>query len=222
MSSKPTPLPQFLPLALSFMRLPSSSSLILASLAVSSSSSSLSALAVPVGDGAGADAPSSPAPAPPHAPVAPPAPIPPHAPIPHGSDDTATDHLQTRNIVDGLVTPISPELAKLLHGILGPILGNDAPKAREEPLDLVKHLAPTGKTSRAEKGDESGVDDGSTDEDSSSQPSASQAEVSAPPMAGHQDPPVAPLNPPADFPSPSLPSPFSPPPIPPPNTPMPP
>ncbi len=133
MSSKPTPLPQFLPLALSFMRLPSSSSLILASLAVTLSSS-LSALAAPVGDGS--DSPSSPAPAPPHAPVLW------HVSIRHGSDDRAqvisaptsyiitfisdiaTDNLLTSSLVDEVTAPFPPALANLIHSILDPAFGN--------------------------------------------------------------------------------------------------
>ncbi len=135
MSSKPTSPPRFLPLEF-FMRLPSSSSLILASLAVSSSSSSssLSALAAPVGDGP--DSPSSPAPAPPHAPVLL------HASVRHGSDDRAqvisaptsyiitlvsdiaTDHLLTSSLVDEVTAPFPPALANLIHSILDPVFGN--------------------------------------------------------------------------------------------------
>ena len=132
MSSKPTSPPRFLPLEF-FMRLPSSSSLILASLAVSSSSS-LSALAAPVGDGS--DSPSSPAPAPPHAPVLL------RVPIRHGSDDRAqvisaptsyiitlvsdiaTDHLLTSSLVDEVTAPFPPALANLIHSILDPVFGN--------------------------------------------------------------------------------------------------
>jgi hypothetical protein len=148
MSSKPTPLPQLLPFESFFMRLPSSSSLLLASLAVSSSSSSLSALAAPVGD--------DPAPGPPL----------PSVP-PQGSDDamaqpngtpasctitflsnTATGYLQASGLVDKLIVtlPLPPDLVNaipgLIHGILDPLIGKDAPKARETP-----------QTTRAEEAD---------------------------------------------------------------------
>jgi len=160
------------------MRLPTSSSLLLASLAVSSSSSSsLSALAAPAGDGS--EGLLSPVPVPPAPPVSP---LPPHAPIPHGSDDTMAlaqpnNHLQ----------------------ILDPLIGKDAPKARQEPLDTVKHLVPAGKTLRAEGTDEAGVDNAS--EDSSLQPSASQPVASTPSAAGRQDAPVIAPSSAADCPS---------------------
>src|SRR6267154_1344216 len=153
MRSKPTPLPRFLPLESFFMRLPSSSSLLLASLAVSSSSSSsLSALAAPAGDGPVAESLSS------------------LAPVPQGSDDTvaqpnsaptsctitflsntATGYPQARNVVDKVTAPlpVPPELVKpipdLIQAIVGPLIGKNAPKAREEPLDVVKRLVPAGK-----------------------------------------------------------------------------
>ncbi|KAF8499232.1 hypothetical protein F5888DRAFT_1688719 [Russula emetica] len=189
------------------MRLPSSSSLLLATLAVSSSSSSsLSALAAPAGDGP--EGLLSPVPVPPAPPVSP---LPPHAPIPHGSDDTMAqlnNHLQSRNLVDQVTgsLPLPPDIAKAIkdtvHAVLGPVIGNDnAPKAREGPLDVVKHFVPAGKTSRAEGTDEAGVDNAS--EDSSLQPSASESQpaVSTPSAAGRQDAPVVAPSPAADCPS---------------------
>ncbi|KAN0121628.1 hypothetical protein V8E52_003524 [Russula decolorans] len=199
MGSKPTPLLRFLPLELFFMRLPSSSSLLLASLAVSSSSSSsLSALAAPAGDGQ--ESLSSSAPVPPSVP--PPTPVPPHAPIPHGSDDKMAqpnNYLQARNLVDKVTAPlpVPPELVKaipdLVHVILDPLIGKDAPKAREEPLGVVKQLVP-GKTLRAEDADETGVDDASED-------SSSQTETSTTTAAGPQDTSVVAPNRPAGCPS---------------------
>jgi hypothetical protein len=122
-------------LELFFMRLPSSSSLILASLVVSSSS--LSALAAPVGDGP-EDSLS----------YAPTAVLlaQQHAPIPPISDDTiiqlnsepsrcthhhlplsntATDHLQTSSLVDKATAPLLPVLPDILHAISDPLVGND-------------------------------------------------------------------------------------------------
>ncbi|KAI0286858.1 hypothetical protein BGY98DRAFT_942342 [Russula aff. rugulosa BPL654] len=147
MTSKPTPLPRLLPFESFFMRLPSSSSLLLASLAVSSSSSSLSALAAPVGDG--------PAPGPP----------PPSVP-PQGSDDAMAQpngYLQASD----------------------PLIGQDAPKAREAP-----------QTTRAEEADH-GRGEHAASEGSSMQPFTSQPEASTPPVAGRQDAPVIAPNPPA-------------------------
>ncbi|KAH9056950.1 hypothetical protein EDB87DRAFT_1686665 [Lactarius vividus] len=83
------------------MRLPSSSSLLLASLAVSaSSSSSLSALAAPAGDSS--DDP----------------PLP--APVAHCDNGVATrshDHLQSRGVVGNTVNPI----LKQIEGIIAPL-----------------------------------------------------------------------------------------------------
>lgn len=171
------------------MRLPSSSSLLLASLAVSSSSSSssLSALAAPTGDGTESLSSSAPVPQPPAPPV------PPHFPIPHGSDETMVrpdGYLQARSLVDKVTAPlpVPPEVLKaipdLVHAIIDPIIGPSAPKARAEPLDVVKQLVP-GKTLRAEGADEAGVNDASED-------SASIA-----PAAESQDVPVVAANPPA-------------------------
>ncbi len=197
------------PLKIFFMRLPSSSSLILASLAVSSSSSSLSALAAPTGDGSEVSSPAT---------------------VPHGSDDTtaqphgaptsrtitflsntntATDHLQSRNLVDQITGPLLPpdfgKATDILHKVLDPLIGNGAPKAREEPLEVVKHFVPAGKTTRAEETDESRVDGGS--KGPSLQPSASQLKAPAlAPAARRQDAAVAAANPPAGCPSPPSPS----------------
>ena len=208
------------------MRLPSSSSFLLASLAVSSSS--LSALAAPAGDGSE----SLPAPAPvPPTPVPPPSPFPPNAPIVHGGGDmiaqpngeptsctiaflsnTATGYdLQARDLglvnQVGAILPLPPQINKpimdLLHAL--PLIGKDAPaKAREVPLDVVKQV-PGGKTTRAEEADGRGGHAAS--EDSPMQPFASQPGASTPPTAGRQDGPVVPLDPPAG--SPSQPSPKS-------------
>ncbi|KAH9176874.1 hypothetical protein EDB89DRAFT_1595796 [Lactarius sanguifluus] len=83
------------------MRLPSSSSLLLASLAVSaSSSSSLSALAAPAGD----SSEDSPLP----------------APVAHCDNGVAArshDHLQSRGAVEGIVGPI----LKKIEDIIGPL-----------------------------------------------------------------------------------------------------
>ena len=180
------------------MRLPSSSSLLLASLAVSSSSSSLSALAAPVGDG--------PVPGPP----------PPSVP-PQGSDDamaqpngtpasctitflsdTATAYLpvQASGLVDKLIVtlPLPPDLVNaipgLIHGILDPLVGKDAPTAREAP-----------QTTRAEEADhgrgEHAASEGSSMQPSSMRPFTSQPEASTPPAARRQDAPVIAPNPPA-------------------------
>ena len=199
------------------MRLPSSSSLLLASLAVSSSSSSsssLSALAAPVGDGT--ESLSSPAPVPPPT-------VPPHASISHGSDDTivqpngaptscaitflsntATDYLQATNLLDTVVDLLPPPIPGLIHSIVDPLIGGKGtPKAREVPLYVVDHLAPAGKTLRGEEA--GGRGEHVVSEDSSMQPFASQPEASAPPAAGGEDAPVAPPHPPA----PSLPTPRS-------------
>jgi len=51
-----------------------------------------------------------------------------------------------------LSLPVPPEPVKaipdLIQAIVGPLIGKDAPKAREEPLDVVRHLVPAGKTVR--------------------------------------------------------------------------
>ena len=199
------------------MRLPSSSSLLLASLAVSSSS--LSALAAPAGDGSE----SLPAPAPvPLTPVPPPSPFPPNAPIAHGGSDTiaqpngeptnctiaflsntATGHdLQARDsdLVHKVVALLPPNLSNPILGLLDalPLIGKEAPKAREVPFDVVKQV-PGGKTTRAEEA--GGRGEHAASEDSPMQPFASQPGASTPPTAGRQDAPVAPLNPPAGCPS---------------------
>jgi hypothetical protein len=113
--------------------------------------------------------------------------------------NTTAGYLQARNLVDKVTAPlpVPPELVKtipdLIHAIIDPLIGKDAPKAREGPLDAVKPLVPVGKTLRAEATDEAGVDDAS--EDSSSQ---AEARASTSPAAGSQDAPVAAPNPPAD------------------------
>jgi hypothetical protein len=108
--------------------------------------------------------------------------------------NTATDHLQTRNLMDKVTVPLAvpPELGKaipdILHAILDPLVGKDTPKARGEMLDLVKIVAPAVKITWAEEVDEGGDD--ATSEDSSMRPS---------PAAGHQGAPVIGPNPPAGF-----------------------
>jgi len=200
------------------MRLPSSSSLLLASLAVSSSSSSLSALAAPAGDGSE----SLPAPAPvPPTPIPPPSPFRPNAPIAHGGSDTiaqpngeptsctiaflsntATGHdLQARDVVDqvGALLSLPSDLSKPILDLLRALIGKGAPaKAREVPLDVVKQV-PGGKTTRAEEAD--GRGEHAASEDSPMRPFASQPGASTPPTAGRQDAPVVPLNPPAGCPN---------------------
>ena len=92
--------------------------------------------------------------------------------------------------------PVPPEIVKaipdLLHAILDPVIGKDAPKAREEPLDVVKHLVPV-KTLRAEGAVEAGANEASEN-------SSSQGETT-PPGAGSQDVPVVAPNPPVGCPS---------------------
>ncbi len=202
-----TPIPPFESF---FMRLTSSSSLLLASLVVSLSLSSLSALAAPVGDGPEDSLSYAPA-----AVLLAVLLAQQHAPIPPSSDDTVTqpnseppsyttntflsntptDHLQTRNLVDKVTAPlaVSPELGKaipdILDAILDALIGEDTPKARRETLDLVKNVVPTVKTTWAEEVDEGGDDAAS--EDSST--------MKASPAAGHQGAPVAGPNPPAGF-----------------------
>ena len=112
--------------------------------------------------------------------------------------NTPTGYLQTRNLVDKVAAPlpVPPEIVKaipdLVDAILKPLIGKDAPKAREEPLDAVKHLVP-GKTLRAEGAVEAGANE-------TSENSPSQGEAT-PPVAGSQDVPVAAPNPPAGCPS---------------------
>src|SRR6266566_5859434 len=83
--------------------------------------------------------------------------------------NTATDHLQTKNLVDKVTAPLPvlPELGKaipdILHAILDALVGKDTPKARGETLDLVKNLVPTVKTTWAEEVDEGGDDAASED-----------------------------------------------------------
>jgi hypothetical protein len=80
----------------------------------------------------------------------------------------ATGHLQARSVVDKVTgsLPVPPELVKaipdVVHAILDPLIGKSDPKAREEPLNVVKHLVP-GKTLRAEGAVEAGTDDASED-----------------------------------------------------------
>jgi hypothetical protein len=136
---------------------------------------------------------------------------PPVAPSIAFLSNTATGHLQARNLVD-IVTaplPVPPEVVKAIHAIVDPLIdpligAKVAPKARAGPLDVVKPLVPVGKTVRAEATDEAGVDGAS--EDSSSQ---AEAGASTSPAAGSQDAPVAAPNPPADCQSQSQPSPRS-------------
>jgi len=202
------------------MRLPSSSSLLLASLAVSSSSllSSLFALAAPAGDGSE----SLPTPAGPRPPApVPPTPVPQPPPIAHGARDlnaqpngeptsctiaflsnTATGHdLQARDVVDqvGALLSLSPNLSNPILDLLHALIGKDAPaKALEVPLDVVKQV-PGGKTTRAEEAD--GRGEHAASEDLPMQPFASQLGASTPPTAGRQDALVVPVDPPAGSPS---------------------
>ena len=110
----------------------------------------------------------------------------------------ATAYLQARSVVDKVTAPlpVPPELVNvipdLVHAILDPLVGKGTPKAREEPLDVVKLVVP-GKRLRAEGAVEAGGDEGSED-------SSSQAEASTSPAAGSQGAPVA-SNPPAGCPS---------------------
>jgi hypothetical protein len=96
--------------------------------------------------------------------------------------------------------PVPPELVNaipdLVHAILDPLIGKGTPKAREEPLDVVKHLVP-GKTLRAEGAVEAG--------DETSEDSSSQGEASTPPAAGSQGAPAVAPNPPAGCPNQPLP-----------------
>jgi hypothetical protein len=124
---------------------------------------------------------------------------PPVAPTIPFLSNIATDYLQARNLVDKVAAPlpVPPELVKaipdLVHVILDPLIGKDAPKAREEPLGVVKQLV-HGKTLRAEDADETGVDDASED-------SSSQTETSTTTAAGPQDTSVVAPNRPAGCPS---------------------
>ena len=168
------------------MRLPSSSSLLLASLTVSSSLSSLSALAAPAGDGSE----SSPNPVPKIS-------VPQHAPIPYSGHHDMIGRPQTRNFVD------APELGKaipgVIHAIMDALMGKGASKGEEGPLAIVEHLVPAGgKRTWAEEAD--GIVEHAASEDSRMQPFASQPGASTP-TAGRQDAPVVPLNPPAGCPS---------------------
>ena len=177
MGSKPTSLPRFLPLESFSMRLPSSCSLLLASLTVSSTLSSLSALAAPVGDGST---------------------VPHHAPIQYSNRHDMIGRPQTRYFVG------APELGKaipgLIHAIMDALMGKGAPKTQEGPIDIVEHLVPAdGKTTRAEEAN--GIGKHAASEDSSMQPFASQPGASTPPTAGRQEAPVDHLNPPAGCPS---------------------
>jgi hypothetical protein len=112
--------------------------------------------------------------------------------------NTATDRLQSRNLIDQVTAPLLPpdfgKVTDIIHKALGPVIG--PPKAREEPVEVVKHLISAEKTTRAEGTDESRVDGGSKGS-SSLQPSASQLKAPAP-AAGRQDAAVAAANPPAD------------------------
>ena len=84
--------------------------------------------------------------------------------------------------------PVPPEVPKLIAGVVDAIGGlvKDAPKARGEPLDVVKHLVP-GKTLQAEDAVEPTVDNAS--EGSSGATSGG----SGPPV----NPPTGPPAPPA-------------------------
>jgi hypothetical protein len=68
--------------------------------------------------------------------------------------NTAAGYMLARNVVDKVTAPlpVPPEPVKaipdLIQAIVGPLIGKDAPKAREEPLDVVRHLVPAGKTVR--------------------------------------------------------------------------
>ena len=168
MSSKPTRLSRFPLPELFFVRLPSSSSLILASLVVSLSSPS--ALSAPVGDGP-EDSSSYARTAVLLAQQ--------HAPIPPSSDDTITQ-ANSKPPVAPTITSLSltppqiiykpvilwtklkvtapllvlPELGKaipdILHAILDPLVGKNIPKAQGKTLDLVKNLVPPVKRTWAE------------------------------------------------------------------------
>lgn len=87
--------------------------------------------------------------------------------------------------------PVPPEIVKaipdLVHAIVDPLFGAGAPKARGEPLDVVKHLVPE-KTLRAEGADEAGENNAS--EDSSLEPSTTQAEASTPTADVASNPPT--------------------------------
>jgi hypothetical protein len=185
------------PIPTIFMRLPSSSSFILASLVVSSSS--VSALATPVVYGPALDQLS--------------------ASDPNGSNsastscaitflsNTVTGHPGAKDLVDKVTAPplVTPELVKaipnILHAILDPLADKDALKAQEEPLDVVRHLGSAAKTTPAEEADGRGEHASAASEDLSMQPFASQQEASARPADGRQDAPVALSHPHAGFPS---------------------
>ena len=119
---------------------------------------------------------------------------PPVAPTNTFISNTATGHLQTRNLVDKVTAPlaVSPELGKpipdILHAISDPFVVKDNPKAWEEMLDLMKKVVPSAKTTWAEEVDEGGDD--ATSEDPSMRPS---------PAAGHQGAPVIGPDPPVGF-----------------------
>jgi len=74
--------------------------------------------------------------------------------IPHGSDGTMARSTKqsAHQLRHCLPLPVPPEPVKaipdLIQAIVGPLIGKDAPKAREEPLDVVRHLVPAGKTVR--------------------------------------------------------------------------
>jgi hypothetical protein len=119
--------------------------------------------------------------------------------------NTATGYLQATDLVDQVTASLTlpPDLVKgipdILHAILDPLVGEDAPKAWGVPPDVVKHLVSAGKTTPAGEADERG--EHAASEDSSMQPFASQPGASAPPAAGRQDAPVPLSHPPAGFPS---------------------
>ncbi|KAI9513111.1 hypothetical protein F5148DRAFT_1145685 [Russula earlei] len=164
------------------MKLPSSSSLILASLAVSSSTSSLSALAAPAGDG--------------HEDTS--------SLIPVRSDDAATqsnNHLQDRGIVP-------PELIALLRPVFALVGVGGSKDARADfgpntVLDQVSSL--TGNLNHGERKRAEEDETNDTPQNTPTQPSPAPPEASSSPAAGPNDgakPPVAlPVQPPVPLPS---------------------
>ncbi|KAI0249527.1 hypothetical protein BJV78DRAFT_1155742 [Lactifluus subvellereus] len=176
------------------MRLPSSSSLLLASLAVSTSTSSLSALAAPVG---GAD---------------PPAGSSSSTSVPLGSDDTTAQshhNMQTRGLLGPVESLLPAGLGEELETIIGELLGilvshkarADLPPlpaedVKEQAESLAGKVLPAGLKTREE---ESGATN--PPQDSSAQPSLPQAPFPAAPSQIPEPPVKAdPPKPPVDLP----------------------
>ena len=116
---------------------------------------------------------------------------PPVAPPPSFSN-TATGYLQANGLVKDVkdvmkLLPLPPTVIEPILGIIDGVLGaldeapgKDSPKAREAPLDAVKHFS-AGQTTQSQGEADHGREEHAASEDSSMEPFVSKPEAPTPP-----------------------------------------